>query len=90
MRKGVLAAGIGWIAAGVLSLAVWYLLNASRLCSCPEIPTGAPQNVQCCISNNSDLYTGAIAIAVGVFILALGERISGEIEKRLLGRAKPR
>lgn len=83
MRKEVLAAGLGWIIAGIVSISVWYVLNNARICNCPNIPEGSTAAIQCCAPKNGDLYTGAITLAVGIFILLLGNSISAEVEKRL-------
>jgi hypothetical protein len=73
MRAEILFAGIGWIAAGVVSLSGWWLETGGGFCQC---------------SNPSNLfYTGTLVIAVGLALLLLNKKIE-KIRERMVRKQR--
>jgi len=87
MRKEILLAGIGWIAAGAISLAVWMIETSKSVCSCPAIPVNAtPAQIAvlcpCATSvSPTGLYIGIFAIVVGVAVLLSSKKIEALMNK---------
>ncbi len=90
MRKEVLLGGLGWLAAGIISIEAWALTPMSELCNCPAT-TQFHIICDCAGQPTGLLYVGITAAVVGVAVLLLSKRIEGMIvefeeEKRKRGK----
>ncbi len=79
MKKEILIAGLGWIAAGIVSIATWALVFARVICNCLNIPIGTQVMsiyVLCACSNPIGLvYIGLFVIAIGIIILRYNKNL---------------
>ncbi|MGC8537995.1 MAG: hypothetical protein ACP5MZ_03380 [Candidatus Micrarchaeia archaeon] len=67
-NTSVLMAGFGWIGAGIVSFATWFVLSRN-----PGSYASSPSNM---------LYLGFIVTLVGVAVLAFRKQINSLVEKK--------
>ncbi len=81
-EKLVLTAGLGWLVAGLITLAIGMYVGSSAICSCPAIPANATatQIAQICRCGGYIgyiySYVGAAAAVTGLMLALLHRRIA--------------
>jgi len=88
MKIGILVGGVGWIAAGIISVATWLFESSDIICNCPAIPANATAqqiSLACSCAGNVSvglLVIGIAVMAAGILLLAFNKRIEKAISRR--------
>jgi hypothetical protein len=87
MKFGILMGGLGWIVAGIISVAAWLLESNDIMCNCPAIPANATAqqiSLACSCAGNVPvglLVIGIVVMAAGILLLAFNKRIGKAISR---------
>ncbi len=90
MDRSTIIAGLGWIAAGIVSLAAWAIKSQPAICNCPAQIIGQVSHPCVCGSPAGSAaglaYIGVLTLILGFAILLSSKQI--EKLKRTMMRKK--